>query len=303
MSSTSSLLLHNNCLICGSTKIKTLEKFTIDHLCKCSNCAFVFSRAIPSKKLLEDTYKNYGSAHHHVVSALTRKRYDELLSTFAQYRHLNKILDVGCGSGHFLVSASEHGWEVYGSEFSESLYDLCKSKQINMTLGSLDPEEYESGSFDVLTSFEVIEHINNPLEELDKFYRLLRPGGVVYCTTPNFNAIQRLIKGQKFRTILSYPEHLSYFTPRTLSTAFETVGFKVLNIESTGIALNRTQSSKNPISTNRDKRHSPISGEESTRVFLESSAMLRLAKRGFNSILTALGTGLTIKATYIKPLQ
>lgn len=304
MSSTSNLQLHTKCLICGSSKITPLKGYNRDHLYKCAKCLFVFSRPIPSNELLDKTYKNYGRAHHHEISPITIKRYRELLSIFETHRQLNKILDVGCGSGHFLESASKHGWEAYGTEFSESLYNLCLTKGLNMALGNLDPASYRPESFDVVTSFEVIEHINNPLEELSKFYKLLRPGGIVYCTTPNFNAVQRLINGQNFRTILSYPEHLSYYTPKTLKAAFERVGFKTLSIGSTGIALSRVPTPKSTIAmANNAKDHSQVSGEESARLILESSNFLKIAKRSLNFVLSALGVGLTIKATFGKPVR
>ncbi len=60
-----------------------------------------------------------------------------------------------------------------------------------MQEGKLNPKNYTDEEFDVITSFEVLEHINNPVEEIKIFHKLLRLGGLVYLTTPNFNSISR----------------------------------------------------------------------------------------------------------------
>ena len=93
--------------------------------------------------------------------------------------------------------------------------EICSKKGIYMKKGVLNPKDYNSQEFDVITSFEVIEHINNPREELQNFYKILRKGGMVYCTTPNFNSLLRYRLKEKYN-VICYPEHLSYYTPKTL---------------------------------------------------------------------------------------
>jgi 2-polyprenyl-3-methyl-5-hydroxy-6-metoxy-1,4-benzoquinol methylase len=60
-----------------------------------------------------------------------------------------------------------------------------------MKEGALSVSMFEENYFDVITSFEVMEHLNNPHVELRAISRLLRPGGLFYCTTPNFNSAMR----------------------------------------------------------------------------------------------------------------
>ena len=93
--------------------------------------------------------------------------------------------------------------------------EICRKKGISMHKGVLNTENYEEESFDIITSFEVIEHINNPIPELKNFYKLLRKGGLVYLTTPNFNSLLRYRLKSEYN-VICYPEHLSYYTPKTL---------------------------------------------------------------------------------------
>ena len=87
-----------------------------------------------------------------------------------------------------------------------------------MELGVLDPTKYEPESFDIVCSFEVIEHINNPREELSNFNKLLRPGGLVYCTTPNFNAVERYQLGSDWNVLGC--TNISPITPQKRSNVF-----------------------------------------------------------------------------------
>lgn len=215
----------------------------------------------------------------------------------APYRQSGKMLDVGCGPGHFLVTAARLGWEVYGTEYSDTLYQVCADKGIRMALGPLDPADYEPDSFDVLTSFDVLEHINNLLEELAKFYRLLRPGGLVYCTPPNFNALQRYQLGPEY-SIISYPEHLSYSTRKTLQEVFERAGFKTLEVATTGISLSGAKLKSKSETQKITGQDAP---DEIARQKIESNALLGLAKSVANGLLSATGTRLTLKGYFRKP--
>ncbi len=112
-----------------------------------------------------------------------------------------------------------------GTEYTYKAIDICKSLNINMQHGKLNPALYENEMFDIITSFEVIEHINNPQEEIKNIKKLLRSGGLFYFTTPNFNSLERYIRKEKY-TVISYPEHLSYYTNRRRITYLQLTGSK-----------------------------------------------------------------------------
>ncbi|MGQ0829311.1 MAG: class I SAM-dependent methyltransferase, partial [Bacteroidota bacterium] len=149
----------------------------------------MFSKQIPSAEQLQIYYQGYGKNSY--LSPITIKRYIELLDKFELFRKTNKLLDVGCGTGFFLEQAKARGWEVYGTELSDEVIKACIEKGFNIQKGLVNPKNYNPGMFDIITSFEVIEHINNPKTELNNFNAILRKEGLVYITTPNFNSLLR----------------------------------------------------------------------------------------------------------------
>lgn len=286
--------IHTQCIHCQSVKLKLLKGYEAAHLCQCRKCGFIFSQKIPTVDELEEHYSKYGRNDY--LSPITIKRYEELLDQFEKYRKLGKILDVGCGIGYFLEVAKKRGWEVYGTEYTDQAVSICRDKGISMEQGILDPSNYDLDSFDVITSFEVIEHINNPLEELANFYSLVRPGGLVYITTPNFNSLLRY-KLKSAYNVITYPEHLSYYTPKSLSNVFKRSGFKRVKLQSTGISLTRLKTSKGKTT---EAFISKSSSDEILRNNIESKWYLQLIKRSLNKLLTFTGKGDSLKGWFVK---
>ena len=285
---------HSSCLICNSKNLESLPGYKATHLSKCGACSFVFAQAIPSMEELEKHYEGY--SRNDYLSPVTIKRYNELLDQMEPFRKTNKLLDVGCGIGYFLEVAKERGWEVYGTEFTDEAVTICTDKGIHIQKGILDPNNYDSASFDVITSFEVIEHINNPIEELENFNSLLRKGGLVYITTPNFNSLLRYRLKEAYN-VITYPEHLSYYTPRTLKRAFKQSGFTCKKIETTGISLTRLKTSQGK----SDQAFiSETSTDEQLRTSIETKWYLQLAKRIVNETLTLFGIGDSLKGWFVK---
>lgn len=286
---------HSLCLVCNSTELKALPKYQKDYLCKCQKCGFVFSQRIPTAQELDEHYQGYGRADY--LSPITIKRYHELLDKMEPYRKTNRLLDVGCGIGYFLEVAKERGWEVYGTEFTDKAVQICEAKGINMQQGVLDPTNYSPESFDIITSFEVIEHINNPQTELSNFHTLLRKGGLCYVTTPNFNSLLRYRLKGDYNNIC-YPEHLSYYTPKTIQKAFRAAQFKTVKIETTGISITRfRQGTGRTEVQNAVSQHSE---DEKLRVALEEKWYLKIAKRCLNTGLSLFGVGESLKGWFIK---
>jgi SAM-dependent methyltransferase len=285
---------HTNCLICGSRHLRPLYPYQAIRLVQCGSCRFTFSGIIPSHQELESLYSGYGRDDY--LSPVTIKRFHEILNRLEKFRKTNRMLDVGCGIGYFLEAAKERGWNVYGTEFTDEAVTICRNKGIQMQQGKLNAANYDPGSFDIIVSIEVIEHINNPSEEVEQFRRLLRPGGAVYLTTPNFNSLSRRILQSKWN-VLSYPEHLCYYTPGTINELFKRHGFRRLRIDTSGISISRLKSG---IKSTPEKSVSPESDDEAIRRTLESSRILLWLKSAANKVLSLMKAGDSIKATFVK---
>ena len=261
----------------------------------------VFSSGNPTPEQLENHYKGYGRNDY--LSPITIKRYHEILDAFESVRKTNRILDVGCGIGYFLDVAKLRGWEVYGTEYTDSAVKICQDKGITMHGGALNPQNYPLESFDVITSFEVIEHINTPKEEIGRIFSLLRKGGYFYVTTPNFNSLLRYYLGPKYN-VICWPEHLSYYTPKTLTALMLNHGFKKVWLQSTGISITRFLTSRAPQSNaNREEGTEFVSAytnDEKLRTRFESNGLLAFAKKTINFILTLTGKGDALKGLFQK---
>ncbi len=290
----SSIEFHKSCLICGLDRLNELPAYQDSFLCQCHSCSFVFAKRIPTEQELIDHYGKY--ARNDYLSPITIKRYHELLDSFEPYRKTGRILDVGCGIGYFLEEAKKRGWKVFGTEYTDDAVEICRGKGIDMKQGKLNPEDFSAESFDVITSFEVIEHINNPIEEVQNFNTLLRKGGLVYLTTPNFNSLLRYRLKADYN-VISYPEHLSYYTPQTIKKLFKKCGFSTKRIQTTGISLTRLRTS-----TGKSDQQfiSKDSDDEAVRNKIESKWYLGLAKNLVNGALSIFGVGDSLKGRFIK---
>jgi 2-polyprenyl-3-methyl-5-hydroxy-6-metoxy-1,4-benzoquinol methylase len=287
-------LQHTKCLITQSEDLYPLKGYEKNYLVKSKSSSFVFCSKIPTEEEIYNHYNNYPIGYG-ADSAITNIRINEVLDGFEKFRKTNKMLDVGCGPGLFLIEAKKRGWEVYGTEFTDNQLTYLKDKGINTLKGKLSDDSFENELFDVIISSEVIEHINNPVEEIQQFHRLLRKGGVVYITTPNFNALERyLLKGDY--EIIEYPEHLCYYTPKTINLLLTQNGFEKLKITTTGISLARIKKSlkrKNNESTEN------VASDEALREQLETGYKRHL-KSFINGLLNFFGIGNSLKVWYVK---
>lgn len=285
---------HKCCPGCSGLRFHVLPKYYEHHLYQCRYCKLVFSYVIPEDKKLEEHYEQYGRNDYR--SPITTKRYRELLKWFEVYRGNGRILDLGCGTGYFLEEALDLKWEAHGIEISQKARNLCREKGIQMVGSVLDEAIQSNMQYDVITAFEVIEHLSHPEEEFKKLAELVRKGGMLYLTTPNFNSLNRRILNEKWDA-LCFPEHLSYFSKTSLDSLLSLYGFSRLSLKTEGISPGRLKSS---ITGNRIDHSSDSTGDEKLRKAIEGNLILQGGKKILNAALNATSLGESLKAAYIR---
>lgn len=278
-----------NCLICNSENLMVLKGYEKDYLIKCKNCSFVFSQKQPTYRELIEEYAKYSRSNQ--ISEITLSRYYSLLEKFEKYRIKNNIIDIGAGDGFFAEQARLKSWNSYATEFDDKSVALCLEKGVVVHKGKLDVNNYEKDFFDIIFSSEVLEHINNPVEEIKGFHTILRPGGLVYLTTPNLNSISHKILKNKWN-IFHYPEHISYYSPKTIEKLFNDNGFKKLGIETTGFSPQRYFQSLGKSQTNDN--------DDNLREKTENKFLWRTLKQIINSLLNVSKTGDAMKVMFVK---
>jgi 2-polyprenyl-3-methyl-5-hydroxy-6-metoxy-1,4-benzoquinol methylase len=272
-----------------------LKGYEQQELGRCNDCGFTFMLRIPGTEELEKHYSTYSYNNTYQLSLPTIESYNKLLNYFEKFRVNNNILDVGCGRGLILEIAKKRGWNVYGLETSDAAIKICEEKGIKMFKGDLNSCLLNKISFDVIISSEVIEHVQN-LFLIKHIYYLLRHGGLFYLTTPNFNSYLRYQLKENY-SIIAYPDHLSYFTKKTLHNIMIKSGLKKVRLETTGISINRMQSNR----VKQTKSVNDKNTDEKIRQIIYQNETLKIIKEFVNKILTITGLGMTIKAFYIKP--
>lgn len=262
-------------------------------LVKCRDCSLVFGSKNPSHAELTAHYTNY--PRYTGLSPITEKRYNELLDKFEAFRKNNNLIDLGCSNGLFLECAKKRGWNVYGTEYAQESIDYCAKNGIKVFKSDKLPEEFLKMQFDVVTSFEVIEHINTPNPEMEFVKKILRKGGGFYVTTPNFNSFSRFLLKEKWN-VIEYPEHLTYFTAKTLDKLMRKHGFKKDFLITTGISFLRFNQSRGKDEINRTLNNNV---DENLRQSIEKNLLLQWAKSFINFLLNTFKIGDAMKGLYV----
>ena len=154
-------------------------------------------------------------------------RWQPFLDTLAAGRRSNRLLDVGCATGEFLLAAQANGWEVYGVETSPPAAARAERlSRATVHTGTLETAPFPDAAFDAITMWDVIEHLQDPRAYLQTAARLLRPGGLLSITTPNIRSLAYFLLGPAWRPV-GPNDHLYYFAPRSLARLLAECGFSI----------------------------------------------------------------------------
>lgn len=138
-----------------------------------------------------------------------------------------RLLDVGAGNGYFVhLATREFGLDAIGVEISNAQVEFAR-RLFGVELEKAMPAE----QFDTVTSFNVIEHVNDPTQLLAEMRARIKPGGRLVLTTPNPGCIHRRVKGLKNWGMVDPPHHINLFTRAGLSELLGRSGFGIRRYE------------------------------------------------------------------------
>ena len=292
------------CTVCkDSESIVVLRKESLS-LRKCLKCGAVFLGGY-SDGFVPELYSYYNKyenlSKENVFDPITSARCSDLLKWFSGFNTGREVLDVGCGLGQFVEVANKCGWIAEGLELSKEAVDFARRQGLAVRDLDFLSEEIEPNSYDLVTLFEVIEHVPNPVKLLKRAGEVVRPGGLIYLTTPNFASLDRLVAGRDWKII--HPGHLTYFTPRTLLALVKKTGcFDILHFRTRNLSVSNLRVLKHMLRSratsmehdrNEMKSHSDADREaRDVMRLIASSPLLGLAKRVVNSLLNWTGLGM-----------
>lgn len=201
------------------------------NIVRCQRCRLVYQN--PRDNDITRIYERVGEDKFYLASqsdrVATSERDAEKMEMAIGKANGRKLLDVGCSYGFFMDVVARRGWDVYGTELSEYQRNIALKNQKNICGKELKDCGYSENSFDVLTMFDVIEHLESPTAFMKDAYRVIKPGGYFVACTPNINSWPAKFFGKYW---LNYARmHLYYFDPKSITVLLEKSGFKVMKIE------------------------------------------------------------------------
>ena len=168
-----------------------------------------------------------------LISYPLRGRAEGWFGSLPKHVKGGRVLDVGCGSGHWLACLSQLGtWELWGVEPSALGCETARKHGIDHVMESdLSGAGLPENNFDVVRIWHVLEHTHSPREVLDEAYRVLKPGGLLIVGVPNGGSVMfRLFGTYWFH--LDLPRHLFHFSKPVLIRLVRDIGFRIVSFAS-----------------------------------------------------------------------
>jgi SAM-dependent methyltransferase len=204
------------------------EKYT---LLRCAGCSLVWLDNPPKP---EEMHLHYTEAYDRLISASGEDspvRWRHRNAALAPYMQSGALLDLGCSSGAFLQSLDSKKWSLYGIEMSaESAKKAEEKTGAQIFVGNILDAQFPPESFDVITCFDVLEHLYEPTKIMAKVAEWLKPGGIFYVLIPNIDSAEGRVFGSYWHG-LELPRHLFHYCPASLKFLAESVGLKAVSIE------------------------------------------------------------------------
>ena len=277
------------CILCGSENNEMIaivhdQQLYIDdtsyRLVRCRQCGLVYLNPQPTQEELERYYPpNYPS----YVASETVFGKSAVFETLKTLKNLifgkkvvvptpvvthtssapetsKTVLDFGCGTGRYLLQMQKDhpSWKLYGSDIgtNETVRAIGEQGNIQILIGPSDLpwRHFPPNTFDIITLWHVLEHLNDPKETLSKLRGLLKEDGEIHIEVPNIETIKFKIFGKNFSNI-DAPRHLYHFSPNTLTELCQQSGLNVVHTEITGTTKSTLRSIYNVLGIRSRKLH------------------------------------------------
>lgn len=226
---------NDGCPVCRDTRRQPVVTQNGLGVVRCLNCGQRYVWPVPSDAVLAAIYDpgyyrgGCGSVGFSDYAALTparRHMFGRHLDRIGRLVRPGRVLDVGCATGDFLLVAGERGWEALGVDPSPAR-EQAQAAGVRMVGRTIDDADVAPHSLDLITFWDVLEHLPDPVASLRRARHLLTPGGLVAATVPNAGSAVARLSGTRWFGYKTAGEHLQFFNPATISRCFTAAGFRV----------------------------------------------------------------------------
>lgn len=233
------------CPFCKNFQAKPVFKTGKYSLISCTSCDLVYLMPMPTKAQIASLYgEEYfnnemdhaiGYANYNHMEGVLKKEAAKKIEFIKGATNKKKLLDIGCGLGTFLRVAKSKGFDVCGNDISTYAQKYVKSHlKTEFFLGQLTKISLPKESFDIVTAWDVFEHIPEVNRAFSAVNICLKPGGYLFLTTPNIKSWDSKFFGKHWYGYKKIPEHLIFFSPQSIAKILNANGFKVIKTETWG---------------------------------------------------------------------
>ncbi len=229
------ILTRSSCPVCNCRTIENFACGEYRNLFRCRECAFIFLKEVPevedsdcyeesfTEGNVHPTYQKGPDGQFIIKNATKLGR---LLDMIEPWKKQGRLLDVGCSVAFFLKLAEARGWKGTGAEISKWASEFSRSQLgLDIFTGTLQDAKFADGTFDVVFSSHVLEHIGEPAPLLKEMHRILRPGGALVSVVPTqFASLTWRLRGRFWGD--PPPIHVSFFDRSSFEKLLEETGFR-----------------------------------------------------------------------------
>lgn len=203
---------------------------------RCLGCGLMMTNPRDDAKTIQQVYAKLNDPIYDTEDENRRRTaqaYLRLIHRYAPQMYPSAqpgtLLDIGCATGVFACEAQTQGWQVTGLEASTWSLDQARQRcnAIRWVNSLLEDADFPAGSFQVITLWDVLEHVNSPTQVMSLVRKWLTPGGWVFLNLPNSASLTAKTSGSRW--VLLLREHFWYFSPVTMQFLLEKTGFTLIH--------------------------------------------------------------------------
>jgi len=206
------------CQLCGE---HDLERFVVPNrvtMWYCPQCRFYQYGEVAKNSAYAAAY-HQGYEHHRAKKLKTAIVRLNRIASLAEFEN-PRLLDIGCSVGCTIEAAEKRGWQAFGVDVSDDAVVCCRERGLQAQVVDSVRLPFADESFEIVTSWHVIEHVADVTETLSEWQRVLRPGGLLVMETPDADCLKVRLQGAGYRRFWA-PEHTYTFTSDSLAQFVE----------------------------------------------------------------------------------
>ncbi len=234
-------IIVKDCVACGKTRHAFFCTKKGYEIYKCTECAMLSLYPVPKSvsHIYENDYfsggqKGFGYVNYDEDKEPMRPIFEVYLKRIEKMRGgKGLLLDVGAATGFFMGIATNLGWKTKGVDISQYAAMLAREKGLDVIQGTIVDISAKGELFDVVTMWDVVEHMSDPGSNIVKAASVLKPGGMLVLNTPDSGSFFAKMLGKNWHLIIP-PEHIHYFNSKSMEKILDASGFKTVSVSRIG---------------------------------------------------------------------